>query len=80
MNQEEKHIDGWEPRSHRREEEMTDSEARKLKIRNLLNIAFMVLAVIGVGYYLTADKTIGMYIVLTAMSVKIVEASMRMVK
>ena len=72
-------ITGWTPRKHRQEDERSEQEIRKMRIRNWLNIIFMVLAVIGVGYYLLADKTIGMYIVLTAMSVKIVEASMRMV-
>ena len=52
----------------------------KDQIRNWLNIIFMLMAVIGMGYYLWGDKTIGIYIILLAMSIKIVESSMRMVK
>ncbi len=81
MIQEEKQVEGWEPKRHRRdEEELTDAEKQKLKVRNWLNIIFMVVAIAGVAYYMTADKTVGMYIVLTAMAIKMVEASMRMIK
>lgn len=52
----------------------------KDKIRNILNIIFMIGAVIGVVYYLTVDKTAGTLIILTAMCFKIVESSLRMIK
>ena len=49
----------------------------KDKIRNCLNIIFMVLAVIGVIYYLT-NRMVGTYIILIAMCFKIAESSLRM--
>ncbi len=52
----------------------------KDKIRNWLNIIFMVMAVIGVAYYLTKDRTTGTYIILLAMCFKIAESSLRMIK
>ncbi|MCH5309577.1 MAG: hypothetical protein J1E58_06900 [Prevotella sp.] len=52
----------------------------KDKIRNWLNIIFMIGALVGVIYYLSADKTVGIYIILVAMCFKIVEASMRMIR
>jgi hypothetical protein len=50
----------------------------KDKLRNVLNIIFMVLAVIGVIYYLTKDRMTGTYIILIAMCFKIAESSLRM--
>ena len=50
----------------------------KDKIRNCLNIIFMVLAVIGVIYYLTKDRMVGTYIILIAICFKIAESSLRM--
>jgi multisubunit Na+/H+ antiporter MnhC subunit len=55
----------------------------KDRIRNLLNLIFMILAVIGVILFLQKNEErhmMGLYIILIAMSVKIVEASMRMIK
>ena len=50
----------------------------KDKIRNVLNIIFMVTAVVGVIYYLTKDRMVGTYIILIAMCFKIAESSLRM--
>ena len=47
-------------------------------IRNWLNIIFMLLAVVGVIYYLSKDRTVGTYIILIAMCFKIAESSLRM--
>ena len=52
----------------------------KDKIRNWLNLIFMIGAVIGVIWYLTKDNTVGTYILLIAMCFKIAESSLRMVK
>lgn len=52
----------------------------KDKIRNILNIIFMIGAVVGVIWYLTSDKTIGTYIILISMCFKIAESSLRMIK
>ena len=52
----------------------------KDKIRNVLNIIFMIGAVIGVIWYLTKDRMVGTYIILIAMCLKIAESSLRMMK
>jgi hypothetical protein len=52
----------------------------KDKIRNWLNLIFMIMAVIGVIYYLTKDRTVGTYIILLSMCFKIAESSLRMIK
>lgn len=52
----------------------------KDQIRNILNIIFMIMAVVGVIWHLTKDKTIGTYIILFSMCFKIAESSMRMIK
>lgn len=55
------------------------SEDPMFGFRNILNIIFMVLAVIGVVVYLVADNsTIGVYIILGAMVFKMVECCLRM--
>ena len=50
------------------------------KIRNILNIIFMIGAVVGVYYYLSVDEIKGIYIILIAMCFKMAEASLRMFK
>lgn len=52
----------------------------KDRIRNWLNIIFMITAVAGVIYYLTKDRFVGTYIILFAMCFKIAESSLRMIK
>lgn len=52
----------------------------KDKIRNCLNLIFMIGAVIGVIWYLTKDRTVGIYIILISMCFKIAESSLRMIK
>lgn len=55
----------------------------KDQIRNWLNIIFMIMAVVGVILFLQKSESthqLGLYIILTAMCVKIVESSMRMIK
>ena len=39
----------------------------KDRIRNVLNLIFMIMAVIGVIIYLTKDKMTGTYVILIAM-------------
>ena len=51
-----------------------------LKFRNVLNIIFMVMAVIGVVLYFTQYRTIGTYVLLAAMAVKMVECCIRMLR
>lgn len=52
----------------------------KDQIRNWLNIIFMIMAVVGVIYYFTKDRTVGTYIILFSMCFKIAESSLRMIK
>ena len=55
----------------------------KDKIRNILNIIFMIGAVVGVILYLSKNEErhyLGLYIILIAMCFKIAESSMRMIK
>ncbi len=52
----------------------------KDQIRNWLNIIFMIMAVVGVIYYLTKDRTVGTYIILFSMCFKIAESALRMIK
>lgn len=52
-------------------------------IRNWLNIIFMVTAAIGLYFFLQKSEQkhmTGLYIILCAMAIKIVESSMRMIK
>ena len=49
-------------------------------IRNILNIIFMIMAIVGVIWYLTTDRTTGTSIILFSMCFKIAESSMRMIK
>lgn len=51
-----------------------------LPFRNVLNIIFMLLAIAGVVVYLWVDDTIGTYMVLAAMVIKMVECCIRMIK
>lgn len=55
----------------------------KDKVRNWLNIIFMVMAVIGVIMFLSKNETThmrGLYVILCAMCVKIAESSLRMIR
>ena len=52
-----------------------------LGLRNVLNIIFMIGAIIGaVLYFFTDHTTLGVYIVLGAMAVKMVECCIRMLR
>ena len=55
----------------------------KGQIRNILNIVFMIGAVVGVILYLSKNEErhyLGLYIILISMCFKIAESSMRMIK
>lgn len=57
-----------------------EGKDRLLKVRNVMNIIFMVGAIIGVIYYISYDKITGTYIILGAMAVKIAESALRLLK
>ena len=55
----------------------------KDRIRNILNLIFMIGAVVGVILFLQKNEErhmIGLYIILCAMAVKVAESSMRILK
>jgi len=62
---------------HRNEEPQED---RFLRLRNILNIIFMIGAIIGLIVYLTGNHPIGTIIILASMVFKIVECCLRFLK
>lgn len=50
------------------------------KLRNILNIIFIIGGVVGMIYYFFVDELIGTYIVLGAMAFKFTEATIRLLK
>ena len=55
-------------------------ELRMRQVRNVLNIIFMVVAVVGVGIYLSGNTTTGLYVFIGSMPFKIIELAIRMLK
>ncbi|MBP7767561.1 MAG: hypothetical protein KA067_00570 [Prevotella sp.] len=66
-------------RKRRRGEEEKPAD-QFLKLRNWLNIIFMVGAIIGVLLYFFHDQTTGTIVVLGAMIFKIVESALRFIR
>lgn len=64
------------PRHHSREEQPKPY----LLIRNVLNLIFMIGAIVGVAIYFFSNESIGTIVVLCAMLFKIVECSLRMLR
>ena len=62
-------------RSHRK-----PASDQLLGLRNVLNIIFMLLAVIGVCIYVWGDSTIGTYVIIGGMAFKMVECCLRMLR
>ncbi|MBQ7423414.1 MAG: hypothetical protein IJ549_05155 [Prevotella sp.] len=67
-----------EYRRHRQEEEEEQQKDRFFIIRQILNICFMIGAVVGVLLYILGSKSLGMYVVLIAMVIKFSESALRM--
>lgn len=67
--------DNFNYRRHRKEQ-TPDS---MLKLRNILNISFMALALAGVIIYFAANETVGTIVILTAMVIKMAECCIRMI-
>lgn len=57
-----------------------DDEDKTLKLRNILNVIFMLGAIVGVVYYAFADRQTGTYIILGAIVVKIAESAFRILR
>lgn len=51
-----------------------------LRIRNVLNIVFMILAVVGAVVYIKVDLETGGWIIGTAVVIKTVEVALRLFK
>lgn len=64
------------PRRHRRKA----SEDKYFKIRNVLNIIFMVGAIAGMGIFYFHDRTMGTLVIITAMAFKIAECCFRFIR
>lgn len=63
------------PRHHLKKFEY--EKGRFFKVRNILNIIFIIGAIAGLVWYFTGDKDIAIMIILGAMTFKIVETSLR---
>jgi hypothetical protein len=61
----------------KRGEEQDERPDRYLKLRNILNLIFMIGAIIGVCIYLWRNSTVGTIIILGAMVFKMVECVYR---
>jgi len=49
-------------------------------LRNILNLIFMLTAVVGLIYYFSKSRETGTYIIMASMIIKFIEAGLRMVK
>lgn len=56
------------------------SSGRHPRLRNVLNLIFMLGAIVGVAIYLLGNTTVGTIVILAAMSFKIVECSLRLIR
>lgn len=57
-----------------------ERQLRMKKIRNWLNIAFMVIAMAGVIIYLAGNMTIGLYVIIASLPFKFVDAAIRILR
>ena len=64
-------------RLHRNPEE--NNMDQYFKIRNILNIIFMIGAVVGMGFYFFGNRTIGTIIIIIAIVIKLTESSIRLI-
>ena len=68
--------EGNNQRNHTR----NDKQEMIFKLRNILNIIFILGAIFGMIYYFFIDDYIGTFIILGAMAFKITETSIRLLK
>ena len=82
MNQEEKtniNEAQYAVRPHHKQKRLIDNNDDMLKYRNMLNIIFMVLAIVGVIVYTQTDyKTAATIILIVAVVLKFIEVALRM--
>ena len=65
---------------HPRHRRPHKSEDKYFKIRNVLNIIFMLGAIAGMAIFYFQDRTIGTIVILTAMAFKIAECCFRFIR
>ena len=58
---------------------MFQKNEKYIKIRNILNLVFILGAIIGVLVYFYSDHTVGTYIILCSMGFKFVECTLRLI-
>ena len=63
------------PRHHHRK----DVPDKFLKLRNVLNLIFMLGAIVGVAAYMLSDQDTGIYIIMGSMAFKVVECTLRFI-
>lgn len=63
-------------RHHRRDA----SNDKYFRIRNILNIIFIIGAIVGMGIFYFHDRTMGTIVILTAMAFKIAECCFRFIR
>ena len=82
MNQEEKtniNETQYAVRPHNKQKRLIDNNDDMLKYRNILNIIFMVLAIVGVIVYTQTDyKITATIILIVAVVLKFIEVALRM--
>lgn len=69
-----------EQRQAERHRKPDNREFKMRQIRNVLNIIFMVVAVVGVGLCLGGKQTIGTYVFVASIPFKFAEVAIRILK
>lgn len=69
-----------EPSRHHRRKELNEDYDQFLMLRQVLNLIFMIGAVVGVIIFLTGKTTVGTIVILAAMVFKIAECAFRFFK
>ena len=65
---------------HHHRENINDKERMMLRIRNVLNLVFMILAVVGAVVYIKFDLETGGWLIGTAVVIKTFEVAIRLFK
>ncbi len=73
-------IDGTKGYREQREREQERMQRRLLIIRNVLNLLFMIIALVGVVWTFVGEREIGLMIVLCAIPLKMTESAIRLLK
>ena len=53
---------------------------RFIRLRNLLNVVFMIGSIVGLIFYFSTSSTVGTIIILVSMVFKFIEAALRMIR